>query len=226
MNAIDTFLGYVNDTTTNVIHLDEVIKKEESAEVATATTQETSLREEKPTKEPNIKICKACGKPFEAKHALQQYCSRDHYRPCPICGDLIFATYLSDPARRCKTCAHKRNHEDALQTAIDITYSCENGQDKSFATYGGTIEEVKKIEPAISYNDIESNLTFKYVTETRIYRCKEGDGVFIQDEIYTIRCKKGHGCYLALDEEKGIRREFKSMNDFRATFVEVEVIEI
>ena len=51
-----------------------------------------------------IKICKECGKEFEATNARQAYCSAKHYRPCPVCGELVYAKYLSDPARRCDKC--------------------------------------------------------------------------------------------------------------------------
>lgn len=57
-----------------------------------------------------IKICKECGKEFEAKNARQAYCNRRHYRPCPVCGVPVFAKYLSDPARSCSNkCKSARN---------------------------------------------------------------------------------------------------------------------
>lgn len=51
-----------------------------------------------------MKKCKECGKMFMPKSSRQQYCDDIHYRPCPICGDLVEAKYLSDPARRCDKC--------------------------------------------------------------------------------------------------------------------------
>lgn len=48
-----------------------------------------------------MKICKECGKLFEPKTARQVYCKRDHYRPCPICGQLVKVKSLSDRARCC-----------------------------------------------------------------------------------------------------------------------------
>ena len=51
------------------------------------------------------RICKECGKPFTPK-GREKYCSNTHYRPCPICGDPVIVTYLSDPARRCEKCKH------------------------------------------------------------------------------------------------------------------------
>lgn len=55
-----------------------------------------------------MKKCKECGKLFQPISNKQKYCSEDHYRPCPVCGKLIFAKYLSDPARCCSgTCKSK-----------------------------------------------------------------------------------------------------------------------
>lgn len=48
-----------------------------------------------------MKTCKECGKLFMPTSNKQKYCSEDHYRPCPVCGKLVFAKYLSDPARCC-----------------------------------------------------------------------------------------------------------------------------
>lgn len=49
-----------------------------------------------------LKICKECGKEFMPKASnKERYCTRDHYRPCPVCGKPVFAKYLSDPARCC-----------------------------------------------------------------------------------------------------------------------------
>ena len=48
-----------------------------------------------------MKKCKECGKMFMPTSNKQKYCSEDHYRPCPVCGKLVFAKYLSDPARCC-----------------------------------------------------------------------------------------------------------------------------
>lgn len=55
-----------------------------------------------------MKTCKECGKLFMPTSNKQKYCSEKHYRPCPVCGKLIFAKYLSDPARCCSgTCKSK-----------------------------------------------------------------------------------------------------------------------
>lgn len=48
-----------------------------------------------------MKRCKECGKLFVPRSKRQQYCEDLHYRPCPVCGKLVEAKYLSDPARCC-----------------------------------------------------------------------------------------------------------------------------
>lgn len=50
------------------------------------------------------KLCKECGKPFQPTNSRQQYCTREHYRPCPVCGKPILIKYLSDPTPRCEEC--------------------------------------------------------------------------------------------------------------------------
>ena len=52
-----------------------------------------------------LRKCKECGKTFLPK-GREQYCSDIHYRPCPICGDLVEVKYLSDPPRKCSKCRH------------------------------------------------------------------------------------------------------------------------
>ena len=63
-----------------------------------------------------MKKCKECGKLFVPKSARAQYCDGEHYRPCPVCGKLVYAKYLSDPARCCsRECSQKKNN------AVSIT---------------------------------------------------------------------------------------------------------
>lgn len=51
----------------------------------------------------NMRRCKECGRLFQPK-GREQYCSNTHYRPCPVCGELVEVKYLSDPPRRCANC--------------------------------------------------------------------------------------------------------------------------
>lgn len=54
------------------------------------------------------KICKECGKEFEATDGRQKYCTRQHFRPCPVCGKLIEVIYLSNPTPKCSECGKHR----------------------------------------------------------------------------------------------------------------------
>lgn len=49
------------------------------------------------------KECAACGKLFQPK-GRERYCPGPHYKPCPVCGELVVATYWSDPPKRCDKC--------------------------------------------------------------------------------------------------------------------------
>lgn len=60
-----------------------------------------------------INICKECGQEFEASSARIKYCSRIHYRPCPICGEPVEAKYLSDPPRKCNKCKGAKSMKPA-----------------------------------------------------------------------------------------------------------------
>ena len=71
------------------------------------------------------KICKECGKPFEPDNPHQKYCKRDHYRPCPICGNDVKIKYLSDPTPRCECCRGKRK--------LDVTKGYNSSQSSGAA---------------------------------------------------------------------------------------------
>lgn len=54
-----------------------------------------------------MRRCKECGELFVPK-GREQYCSKLHYRPCPVCGEPVEAKYLSDPPRKCSNCRGKK----------------------------------------------------------------------------------------------------------------------
>lgn len=56
----------------------------------------------------DMKKCKECGKLFVPKSKNSVYCDAIHYRPCPVCGKLVEAKYLSDPPRTCSTECRKQ----------------------------------------------------------------------------------------------------------------------
>lgn len=63
------------------------------------------------------KICKECGQPFLAKNSRQIYCSREHFRSCPVCGKTykVNNAYLREPVRACSVeCTMKRKEESCL----------------------------------------------------------------------------------------------------------------
>ena len=70
-----------------------------------------------------IKICKECGQEFEATNPRQAYCSREHRRPCPVCGKPVLIKYLSDPTPRCADCRGKKSNPkeiNPLRVASEI----------------------------------------------------------------------------------------------------------
>lgn len=55
----------------------------------------------------SLKKCKECGKLFTPK-GRENYCSEDHYRPCPVCGKPVIVKYFSDPPRKCDDCKWRK----------------------------------------------------------------------------------------------------------------------
>lgn len=53
-----------------------------------------------------VRYCQECGKPFVPTNNNQKYCTDDHYRPCPICGDLVKVANVGDlKSGICRTCS-------------------------------------------------------------------------------------------------------------------------
>lgn len=71
---------------------------------------------------PGEKLCKECRQPFIPK-GRESYCTRTHYRPCPVCGKAVEAKYLSDPARCCsKECqAIARSNKKKVTDVTSVT---------------------------------------------------------------------------------------------------------
>ena len=59
-----------------------------------------TISAEAPKLEPGQKLCKECGLPFTPK-GREGYCTREHYRPCPVCKKPVLIKYLSDPTPCC-----------------------------------------------------------------------------------------------------------------------------
>lgn len=68
--------------------------------------------------EAGMKLCKECGLEFKPK-GRESYCTREHYRPCPVCQKPVLIKYLSDPTPCCsKECTKaKRSSKMAPKSA-------------------------------------------------------------------------------------------------------------
>ena len=55
-----------------------------------------------------IRYCKECGKPFTPTNNNQKYCTSDHFRPCPVCGEPVKVANVGDlKSGICRTCSDK-----------------------------------------------------------------------------------------------------------------------
>lgn len=48
-----------------------------------------------------LRTCIECGDEFFTSNLSTRFCSKDHYKPCPVCGKPVLAKYLNDPPRVC-----------------------------------------------------------------------------------------------------------------------------
>lgn len=75
---------------------------------------------------PDMRVCKECGKMFVPK-GREKYCPDTHYRPCPVCGTLVVAKYLSDPPCKCDNCKRKKMQPASkAKSLFDISSSTIN----------------------------------------------------------------------------------------------------
>ena len=88
-----------------------------------------------------MKRCKECGKMFLPTSKRQQYCNELHYRPCPVCGKMVEAKYLSDPARCCSSECKKqlaaKNRRSVVVTAAELADEPLDIKDGQIAEYRG-----------------------------------------------------------------------------------------
>lgn len=88
-----------------------------------------------------MRRCKECGKMFLPTSKRQQYCNEIHFRPCPVCGKLVEAKYLSDPARCCSNECKKqlaaRNRKPVVITAAELMDEPVEIVDGQIAEYKG-----------------------------------------------------------------------------------------
>ena len=135
----------------------------------------------------SMKKCKECGKMFMPKSAQQQYCEDMHYRPCPVCGDLVYAKYLSDPARRCKKCIGYRKPAAKNQgNASAIIKKSINASEA--ARTEKNVEVTSKAEVAVDSKDFtrEEMLKGPVVAIYKGLNCL----AFVPDHKYIVRLKR------------------------------------
>lgn len=121
-----------------------------------------------------MKKCKECGKLFMPTSNKQKYCSEPHFRPCPVCGKLIFAKYVSDPARCCsgvcKSKLGKLNKEDAYVAEV-------MEQKADLGIEVPAIESVEVVEPTpevVAYAESDAEVVKEVVTEGTAKKRYEG----------------------------------------------------
>ena len=145
----------------------------------------------------------------------EKYCSRDHYRPCPVCGKPVFAKYLSDPARCCSGVCRfvygmkNKGIEVAAPTyvpEVEVETAAQSTEDAKH------IEEVmeQKAELGIEVEKITEPVEVVEITEVPVegsavdeskYEKKEDVGEntsmgFIKGHIYLVETvQEGRGSY-------------------------------
>lgn len=88
-----------------------------------------------PKIEPGQKLCKECGLPFTPK-GRESYCTRDHYRPCPVCNKPVLIKYLSDPTPCCSKECTKMKRSGTKKMIAPSTSSVVVNNDLSTFTSG------------------------------------------------------------------------------------------
>ena len=81
----------------------------------------------------SVKICELCGEPFTSSSNTAKYCNRNHYRPCPVCGEpvLVERGKEYEPPKCCsETCSNKLR--------------CQTCQDRYDVDVISQSEEIKK----------------------------------------------------------------------------------
>lgn len=134
-----------------------------------------------------IKVCKECGEKFEATDGRQKYCSRQHYRPCPVCGTSVLIVHLSNPTPKCSECAKHRIRKPKIKK----WFSLSDSESTDILEVDTTKTEVDITKMKVSTDKIEvtptkSELNLhsdEYVT--RKYMGKTTCG-FTHNHIYTV----------------------------------------
>ena len=127
-----------------------------------------------------IKICKECGKEFEASNGMQKFCKRKHYRRCVICGNQFEVTPYHLTSKDAKTtCSRKCAAELRKQTNI--------------AKYGG-------VAPACS-KDVISKMESTNMARYGVKHASQSD-VFKDKSVRTNLERYGVSHYSKTEESK------------------------
>ena len=131
------------------------------------------------------KKCAACGKVFQPK-GRERYCEGPHYKPCPVCGVDVVATYWSDPPKRCEKCRAANAKPQKQITAFQHMMV-------------GTLNKV--VEPIPAPKEIDNpTITVELADgdDVRVYIGPEGRGIpFKVNHTYILKLEKEekYGCY-------------------------------
>ena len=141
-----------------------------------------------------MKKCKECGKMFMPRSAKQQYCDEKHYRPCPVCGKLVYAKYLSDPARRCDDCK-KSKSSNISSTSIRPIKVMESLQYHEHEAKEPEVEEPKVT--GIAKNNVASEFTADEILSNFVKARYIGVKTcgWVPGHVYLIQTKKSHYTY-------------------------------
>lgn len=125
------------------------------------------------------KRCRECGDLFTPKNPRQQYCDKLHYRPCPRCGKLIEAKYLSDPPRFCsKECSKQFRMSDKLKQL----------QQPTTCSKPAKIPQQPAVSTLYTMNAKEDEIARGFMVKKYVGRTMVG---YTHDHIYAVYCVSG-----------------------------------
>lgn len=171
----------------------------------------------------NQRECAACGKLFQPK-GRERYCEGPHYKPCPVCGEMVVATYWSDPPKRCEKC-RAANARVATRAVGDFSVVIARSQSGASQLVMNVPAEVDN--PTVTIDMGDDNV--------RKYIGPEGRGIpFKNGHSYIIKMEKEekYNCYIVTSEyditsEENIKAyiRYSSMNSISRYFEKQEIVD-
>lgn len=170
-----------------------------------------------------MKECKECGKMFTPTSNKQKYCSADHYRPCPVCGKLMFAKYLSDPARCCSgSCKSKLGKLNKKQN-LAIEQYVKNDVAATLEAYSNLVpmpgaEKLSDLKEEYEHQVDESKVKtfigeskFGFITghEYEVEYITEGKGQHMMQATYDVTADQHVAIRYVFTNKKHISKMFK-----------------